>query len=51
MKTKIIRVHEELAKEIDRIKKKDEVKFVEASRELAKALREKRTSKKMGELF
>jgi len=45
IKSKLIRVNIELAKEIERIAKKNNLKFIEGSKEAAKALQKIRNIK------
>ena len=45
MKSKIVRINNELAKEIQRIAKTNKIKFIDASSEVAKLMRQKRNTK------
>ena len=45
MKTKLIRVNIELAKEIEKIARKNNIMITEASREVANILKQKRNTK------
>lgn len=46
IKSKIVRVNEELVKEINEIAKKNNIKFIEASREVANAIRNNKLKKR-----
>lgn len=50
MGSKITRIDSELAKELERIAKKNDMKLVEASREIARELRRKRNKKIIREI-
>jgi len=45
MKSRTARINEELAKEIERIAKKNEIKFVDASREIMRLLKQNKNKK------
>lgn len=46
IRSKIVRVNEELVKEINEIAKKNNIKFIEASREVANAIRNNKLKKR-----
>ena len=50
MSSKVIRVSDELAKEIERISNKNHIKAVEASREIAREIQKKKGGKSTYEI-
>ena len=50
MASKIVRINEELAKEIERIAKENKIKFIEASKDVTELIKKNRNKKIIREI-